>query len=107
MNQLESKCKKYLLLLVGLYFVKNVLAAIIPLIFHSLVTELPAVSSFYLIEINHHLLNLVFSVLIYLDCKEESKNNLLIPLLAFLNPVLGTIFYFILTFLIYPKTIKS
>lgn len=107
MNQLESKSRKYLLLLLALYFIKNLITAITPLAFHPLGIELSSKAYYNYFKINHYLLNFVFSVLMYYDYKKENKSKLLIPLLAFLNPIVGTIFYFILTFLISSKKIES
>jgi len=62
---------------------------------------------FYGFEIQKHLVNLLFALILYYDCSKEKHGSILIPLLGFFQPGIGAIFYFISTFILHPQKIES
>lgn len=107
MNQLESKCLKYLLLLVGVILLKNVTGIFIAFIPQWFDSKLSGNQFFYFFEASNGLINLVFALILYFDCKSNSQNKYIVPLLALFAPIVGTMFYFISEFLVQPQKSKS
>jgi len=104
LNSLETKSLKYLLLLI-VYFV---LTGILPLSFKLLQNVFGLESySFWYSECCIYFAKLIFTSFLFYDCKKDDRISKAIPLLGFLQPLVGTIFYFIAIFLAKPENIES
>ncbi|MBN2613209.1 MAG: hypothetical protein JXB00_16770 [Bacteroidales bacterium] len=103
MNEFEKKILKFGLALVGI-FILNILATYFSIFAH--VHELKILA--FVLNIKNAdlafkimlhapgiIINLLFGILLFFDCRKELTNYILISILGGLVPVLGLMFYFI------------
>lgn len=95
MREFERKTLIYLGLLIGLTLSQN-----LNLIFLQKIIDFDQFDGFgwtYFLSISliNHLLNGIFAVILYLDCRNKIRHYYLIPLLALFAPIVGVMFFFI------------
>lgn len=95
MKEFEKKILKYLVLLIGL-----TLFQYLNVIFLQKVIDFDQFSDFgmnYFLSISslNFLLNGIFAIILYLDCRNKARNYYLIPLLALFAPLVGVMLFFI------------
>lgn len=101
MNEFEKKILKFGLALVGIYILNVLATTLLPIInvhqFKNVDLILKIMWSAPKITIN-----LLFGILLFFDCRNETLNYILISILGVLTPIVGLMFYFIEKFLL-PK----
>ena len=98
-NDLFQKIHKYMWILIAISLGMVLLSFLTPFLFRSFASGKPSAVDFdryyFYILAARFTLGLIFSIVLYRDCREDIKNKYLVPLLGVAAPIVGTAFYFI------------
>ena len=95
MDIIAEKVKKYLILTLGLAILKTIGLTLILDIFKTCKIDRPELLFEVFKKGYPYLLDLIFAIILYVDCKKDTKNIYTISLLGFISPILGACFYLI------------
>ena len=100
MKRLENKILKYFLILSGMFILNILLTVFFPKIVDLFEFKDPGKAFNIWIKIFPYFINLLFALILYADCRKETKNYLTIPILGIFVPIVSLMFFFIESYLV-------
>lgn len=94
MNEFEKKILKFGLALVGIFILNDLAKVYLPILYYNQYKDVDLVLKIMGFA-PRIILNLLFGILLFYDCRKEISNYILISILGGLVPVVGLMFYFI------------
>jgi hypothetical protein len=94
MEDFKYKAIKYTVLLIVIFILQIVFPVILTSAGSLLDVVLPAKSFGLWFILFNYFLKSVFALILFLDCRKEIQNYLLVPLLCIFVPAVGLMFYF-------------
>ncbi len=95
MKELKNDTIKYMLLLLGISIVNFLLNIFLIEVIDFHQFEDAGKAHNLIIQVALILLNLIFGLILFVDCRKDMKNRYLIPILGAIVPIVGLMFYFI------------
>ena len=97
MKTIEKKILKYLLILIGIFILKRLSIAYLPILLN--IYESNDIEKGFLIKaISPIIINIFFGLILFFDCRKEIHNYYTISILGAIVPIVGLMFYFIESF---------
>ena len=95
MKKIKAKAFKYAVLMMVIFLLTIFFWPAISFTCNLLDVETPVKSVGTLYWMFFYFVNSIFALILFLDCRKEIKNFVVIPLLSIFAPVVGIMFYFV------------